>query len=100
MHADSIETNPMFGFQHLGRADGGGLGRDGGNITGPTLIRAPSWVAKPLGKYYLYFAHHSGKYIRLAYADSFIELPEFEARAGQFPRYGFDPLLEFIRAPK
>ena len=24
----------------------------------------------PLGKYYLYFAHHKGKFIRLAYADS------------------------------
>lgn len=39
------------------------------NINGPSLIAAPSWVAKPLGRYYLYFAHHQGKYIRLAYAD-------------------------------
>ncbi|HVR35513.1 MAG TPA: hypothetical protein VMS21_06635, partial [Methylomirabilota bacterium] len=28
-----------------------------------------SWVQSPLGRYYLYFAHHNGKYIRLAYAD-------------------------------
>lgn len=41
----------------------------GDNINGPSLIRAPSWVSKPLGKYYLYFAHHQGTYIRLAYAD-------------------------------
>jgi hypothetical protein len=41
----------------------------GENINGPSLIRVPGWVAKPLGKYYLYFAHHQGKYIRLAYAD-------------------------------
>jgi hypothetical protein len=41
----------------------------GDNINGPSLIAAPSWVAKPLGRYYLYFAHHQGKYIRLAYAD-------------------------------
>jgi hypothetical protein len=42
---------------------------DGGNINGPSLIRVPDWVAEPLGRYYLYFAHHQGKYIRLAYAD-------------------------------
>jgi len=39
------------------------------NINGPSLIRVPSWVQNPLGKYYLYFAHHKGEYIRLAYAD-------------------------------
>src|SRR5436190_17801802 len=44
-------------------------GKDGQNINGPSLIRVPDWVEKPLGKYYLYFAHHRGKYIRLAYAD-------------------------------
>jgi hypothetical protein len=30
------------------------------NINGPSLIRVPGWVEQPLGKYYLYFAHHSG----------------------------------------
>jgi hypothetical protein len=44
-------------------------GSDGDNINGPSLIRVPSWVPEPLGRYYLYFAHHNGKYIRLAYAD-------------------------------
>jgi hypothetical protein len=44
-------------------------GADGQNINGPSLIRVPAWVTQPLGKYYLYFAHHNGKYIRLAYAD-------------------------------
>jgi hypothetical protein len=41
----------------------------GSNINGPALLRAPEWVAEPLGNYYLYFAHHQGTYIRLAYAD-------------------------------
>lgn len=41
----------------------------GENIQGPSLIRAPDWVANPLGRYYLYFADHKGSYIRLAYAD-------------------------------
>ena len=43
--------------------------RMGANINGPSLIRVPDWVENPLGKYYLYFAHHQGKYIRLAYAN-------------------------------
>ena len=42
----------------------------GDNINGPSLIRVPDWLPNPLGKYYLYFAHHHGKFIRLAYADS------------------------------
>ena len=44
-------------------------GDDGASINGPSMIRVPDWVQKPLGKYYLYFAHHAGKYLRLAYAD-------------------------------
>jgi len=43
--------------------------RMGNNINGPSLIRVPEWVRDPLGPYYLYFAHHQGTYIRLAYAD-------------------------------
>lgn len=41
----------------------------GDNINGPSLIRVPAWVTDPPGKYYLYFAHHAGDFIRLAYAD-------------------------------
>lgn len=44
--------------------------RMGDNINGPSLIRVPDWVRNPLGRYYLYFAHHDGRYIRLAYADA------------------------------
>ena len=42
----------------------------GDNINGPSLIRVPDWVNHPLGRYYLYFAHHHGNYLRLAYADN------------------------------
>jgi hypothetical protein len=42
----------------------------GDNANGPTVIRVPSWVEHPLGRYYMYFAHHKGQFIRLAYADS------------------------------
>ena len=44
--------------------------RIGCNINGPSLIKTPKWVENPLGKYYLYFSHHQGQYIRLAYADT------------------------------
>jgi hypothetical protein len=43
--------------------------RMGDNVNGPSLIRVPDWADSPLGRYYLYFAHHDGRYIRLAYAD-------------------------------
>lgn len=43
--------------------------RIGANINGPSLIRAPDWLPNRLGKYYLYFAHHQGQFIRLAHAD-------------------------------
>lgn len=42
----------------------------GDNVNGSSLIKVPEWVPSPLGRYYLYFAHHDGRYIRLAFADS------------------------------
>ena len=44
----------------------------GENIQGPSLIRVPDWVENRLGTYYLYFADHKGRYIRLAYADDLL----------------------------
>ncbi len=41
----------------------------GRNINGPSVIRVPDWLPNPLGKYYMYFGDHGGKFIRLAYAD-------------------------------
>jgi len=41
----------------------------GENLNGPSVIRVPDWVRNPLGQYYMYFAHHRGTFIRLAYAD-------------------------------
>lgn len=54
--------NPIIGSSLL-------QGPDGEDINGPSLVRTPDWLPGRLGKYYLYFAHHKGKYIRLAYAD-------------------------------
>src|SRR5262245_44702217 len=44
----------------------------GVNIQGPSLIRVPDWIEGRLGDYYLYFADHKGRYIRLAYADNLL----------------------------
>ena len=44
--------------------------RIGSNINGPSLVRVPEWIRDPLGAYYLYFAHHKGQYIRMAYAQN------------------------------
>lgn len=46
---------------------------EGENINGPSLIRVPSWIAPAnradsSAQYYLYFAHHSDDYVRMAWA--------------------------------
>ena len=42
----------------------------GDNVNGPSIVRVPSWIPHPLGRYYAYFGHHKGQFIRLAYADA------------------------------
>ena len=50
-----------------------GISSQGENINGPTVIRIPDWIApenraNPDAKYYIYFAHHKGEYIRMVWA--------------------------------
>jgi hypothetical protein len=59
---ERFEENPIITAALLSASDGD-------NINGPSLIKVPDWIPDRLGNYYLYFAHHKGKYIRLAYAD-------------------------------
>ena len=61
MKIKRFESNPII---HLSMSTS-----LGGNVNGPSLILAPSWLSDPLGRYYLYFAHHAGSFIRLAYSD-------------------------------
>jgi hypothetical protein len=63
IHYKRFDKNPIITTELL-------QGNDGDDINGPSLIKVPDWVSHKLGKYYLYFAHHKGKYIRLAYADN------------------------------
>lgn len=41
----------------------------GANINGASVLRVPDWLPNPLGRYYCYFGHHKGAFIRLAFAD-------------------------------
>ena len=52
-----------------------GVGDEGGNINGPSLIRIPDWIspanrANRSAVYYLYFGDHAGDYIRMAWAEN------------------------------
>ena len=60
-HIERFRTNPII---HPGLDES-----IGANINGPSVIRVPDWIPHPLGRYYLYFAHHQGGFIRLAFAD-------------------------------
>jgi len=57
-----FSENPMI---HPGMDE-----RIGTNINGPSIIRVPDWVSRPLGRYYLYFASHHGTFIRMAFAEN------------------------------
>lgn len=53
----------------------GASAAEGANINGPSVIRIPDWIpvsqrADPAAEYYLYFAHHHGDYVRLAWSDT------------------------------
>lgn len=69
-HIVRMKTNPIIHHQMDGMLIKEAERFGYVNINGPCLMRVPSWVKEPLGKYYLYFAHHKGDSIRLAYADS------------------------------
>jgi hypothetical protein len=59
--AERLPTNPLITVTSAASL--------GGNVNGPTVIRVPEWIERPLGRYYMYFANHMGETIRLAYAD-------------------------------
>jgi acyl carrier protein len=64
IQAIRLANNPIVHPQKMGLE-----GEIGKNINGSSLIKVPDWIQNPLGRYYLYFAHHRGQFIRLAYAD-------------------------------
>ncbi len=87
---ERFETNPL-----IAAASSPTLGN---KINGPSVIQVPDWVKEPLGKYYLYFAHHKGKFIRLAYGDS-IEGPWRIYEPGTIRLKEATPLEDHIASP-
>lgn len=73
-------------------------GEEGSNINGPSLIRVPDWLPGRLGRYYLYFAHHRGSYIRLAYADR-LEGPWHIHKHGVLPIAQVDCCRDHVASP-
>ncbi len=54
-----------------------GVAEEGDNINGPTLVCLPEWLRKRLSdtpleaaRYFLYFSHHKGAYIRMAWSET------------------------------
>jgi len=65
-NGEPIITAEMF-------AELGATEREGRSINGATLVKLPEWLAEEdradsSAEYYLYFAHHGGHYIRMAWA--------------------------------
>lgn len=61
-----FDINPLITREHFSTAEDQLAGK---NINGPSVIRTPDRLPNRLGSYYMYFAHHKGQSIRLAYAD-------------------------------
>jgi hypothetical protein len=66
------DAEPILTRQHFEQVNSEPF--EGQNINGPSVIRIPEWIpadkrAAPEAKYYMYFAHHKGRYIRLAWAE-------------------------------
>ena len=62
---------PIISREHFKQL---GVEKEGRNINGPSVIRIPEWIPPEErvareASYYMYFAHHRGRYIRLAWAE-------------------------------
>jgi hypothetical protein len=85
-HAERLNGGePILSAEHFRQL--GAPTSEGNNINGPSVIRIPEWVprgqrAAPEAQYYLYFGHHTGQYIRLAWAGT-IEGPWHLYRSGE-----------------
>lgn len=71
--ASHLERHPASPLIAAATFAAAGVEADGRNINGPSLLRIseavpPERRADPRARYYLYFADHGGKYIRLAWA--------------------------------
>jgi hypothetical protein len=70
IHANDIQSISAVRFTQNPLIDSTSDPSIGDDIDFPSVIKVPSWIPNPLGKYYLYFGAHYGTFIRLAYSDS------------------------------
>ena len=66
------DSKPIISSRTFAQA---GIPEEAASINGPSVAAVPGWVpedrrADPRARYYLYFAHHGGSYIRMAWAES------------------------------
>ena len=65
-----LTDGPVVAADMFGPGDIAGLEPDAlANTNGPSVIRMPDWAAGKQAAIHMYFAHHKGRSIRLAYAD-------------------------------
>ena len=65
-----LTDGPLVAADMFGPGDIAGLEPDAlANTNGPSVIRMPDWAAGKQAAIHMYFAHHKGRSIRLAYAD-------------------------------
>lgn len=72
-NAFTTEIDPIINRNSFVALDATNGSSDGNNINGPSVIAVPKWIpdahkAHPTAKYYMYFAHHGGQFIRMAWA--------------------------------
>ncbi|MEM8709664.1 MAG: hypothetical protein AAGG01_01830, partial [Planctomycetota bacterium] len=71
---ERFSTNPLISVASVSRDTALNLDRPGPaspfiSFAGPSVIRVPDWIGSAPGRYAMYFAHHKGGHIRVAFAD-------------------------------
>ena len=78
-HNPIIDESTFLAVYSSSQANAGfnksSLPKGSSNVNGPTVIRVPDWIpaaerVHPSAKYYLYFGHHIGQDICMAWSDS------------------------------
>jgi len=92
-HLERSQNNPIIPHDISGISPEWGYS----NVNGPSVVRVPEWLDSPLGQYYMYFAHHRGSYIRLAYSNS-VEGPWTVKEGGVFD-LADSPGIDHIASP-
>ena len=74
VRVERFATNPLLSVENVTRATAQNLDRPGAeplfvSFAGPSVVRLPDWITDAPGRYAMYFAHHKGGHIRVAFAD-------------------------------